>query len=159
MRRRILIGVATIFALLVVLALGASQFRLSALQEPGAVETYAATAAKRWFVGQGAREVEVPTVVDEAKGVARGKLLYGANCSFCHGVEGKRPLQFGLWMYPRSPDLNESLIRQWTDAELFWIIQNGIRMTGMPGFDHILPDEDIAALTRYLRSLGPPPEE
>ena len=119
MRRRILIGVATIFALLVVLALGASQFRLSALQEPGAVETYAATAAKRWFVGQGAREVEVPTVVDEAKGVARGKLLYGANCSFCHGVEGKRPLQFGLWMYPRSPDLNESLIRQWTDAELF----------------------------------------
>ncbi len=65
-----------------------------------------------------------------------------------------------MWLHdPRSPDLNESLIRQWTDAELFWIIQNGIRMTGMPGFDHILPDEDIAALTRYLRSLGPPPEE
>ena len=158
MKRRIIIVVGTVLVLSTALTLGLSQFRLSALQEPSAIETYFATAAKHWFVAREARYVEIP-FVDDSEGVARGKLLYGANCSFCHGLEGKRTLQFGRWMYPRSPDLNESLMRQWTDAELHWIIQNGIRMTGMPGFEDILSDKDIASLTLFLRTLGPPSED
>ena len=154
MKRRILIVVGVGVGLAAVLAFAASQFRLSALPDPGAVETYVATEAKHWLVGQGARDVEIPAV-DVTEGIARGKLLFGANCSFCHGLEGKRGLQFGLWMYPRSPDLNESLIREWTDEEVYWIIKNGIRLTGMPGFDAILADEEIAGLTHYMRSLGP----
>ena len=62
-------------------------------------------------------------------------------------------------MSPRAPDLSTSLVRQWTDTELFWIIKNGIRMTGMPGFDRIHSDEEIVDLVWYVRSLGQFSEE
>ena len=154
MRRRIFIFAVPVLLLLVLLALVATRFRLSALEEPGSAETYIASAAKHWFVGRGARSVELPVVVDEAESVARGGGIYGASCSFCHGIEGRRPIDVGLWMSPRAPDLSASLVRQWTDAELFWIIRNGIRMTGMPGFDQMHSDEETVDLVRYLRSLG-----
>ena len=62
-------------------------------------------------------------------------------------------------MSPRAPDLGPSLLGEWTDAEFFWIVKNGIRMTGMPGFEEIHSDEEIADLVRYLRSLGQLPGE
>ncbi len=44
------------------------------------------------------------------------------------------PSDTGLAMYPRASDLGSADVQAWSDAELFWIIQNGIRLTGMPGF-------------------------
>ena len=55
--------------------------------------------------------------------------------------------------------LNASLVRQWMDVELVWIIKNGTRMTGMPGYDQIHSDEEIVDLVRYLRSLGQSSDE
>ncbi len=110
MRRRILIVAAPVLLLLVLLALVATRFRLSALKGPGAVETYMASAAKRWFVARGARSIKLPVVVDDAESVARGRGIYGASCSFCHGLEGRRPIDVGLWMSPRAPDLSGSLV-------------------------------------------------
>ena len=57
-------------------------------------------------------------------------------------------------MYPRAPELDSDEVQRWTDAELFWIIKNGLRMTGMPAFAHIHSDDEIADLARYVRSLG-----
>ena len=62
-------------------------------------------------------------------------------------------------MSPRAPELDRSLLGEWTDAELFWIIKNGIRMTGMPGFDEIHSDDEIGDLVRYLRSVDQLPGE
>ncbi len=159
MRRRILIFAVPVLLLLVFFALFATRFHLSALEEPSSAETYIASAAKRWFVGRGARNVDLPVVVDEAESVARGGGIYGASCSFCHGIGGRRPIDVGLWMSPRAPDLSASLVRRWTDAELFWIIKNGIRMTGMPGFDEIHSDQETVDVLRYLRSLDQSSEE
>lgn len=158
-RRRSLIVAAAVLVLLVLLALVATRFRLSALQDPGAVETYLASAAKRWFVERGARSVKLPVVVDDADSIGRGSVVYGASCSFCHGIEGRRPIDVGLWMYPRAPEMNAWLVGQWSNVELFWIIKNGIRMTGMPGFEQIHSDEEIVDLVHYLRSLSQPSEE
>ncbi len=158
MRRWILIVAVPVVILLVLLVLFTTQFRLSSLQGPGAVETYLATAAKRWFVKRGARSVELPVAVDEGESVARGQAIYGSSCSFCHGIGGRRPIDVGLWMSPRAPELDRSLLGESTDAELFWIIKNGVRMTGMPGFDEILSDDEIGDLVRYLRSVGRSPD-
>lgn len=57
-------------------------------------------------------------------------------------------------MYPRASDLGSAGVQQWSDAELFWIIQNGIRLTGMPGFGKSLSDDQIWPLVDYIRSLG-----
>lgn len=60
-------------------------------------------------------------------------------------------------MYPRAPDLGSMVVQRWTDAELFWIIKNGIRPTGMPGFAHIHSDAEIWNLVHFVRSLGRAP--
>jgi mono/diheme cytochrome c family protein len=44
-------------------------------------------------------------------------------------------------------------VQQYSDPELFWIVKNGIRLSGMPGFGKVESDEHIWDLVRYLRTL------
>jgi mono/diheme cytochrome c family protein len=50
-------------------------------------------------------------------------------------------------------------VQEWPDRKLFWIIKNGIRLTGMPGFGKLHSDKDIWSLVRYVRGLGAQPQE
>jgi len=56
-------------------------------------------------------------------------------------------------MYPRVPSLASPEVQQYSDAELFWIIQNGNRFTGMGAFGKSLTDSQIWDLVRFIRSL------
>ena len=137
----------------------ASQFSLSALNEPGRVETYVATAAKRWFVGRSARGPMPPAPPNDALSRAGGQMVFGAECASCHGQDGRTPTDVGRWMYPRTLDLSSAEVQQWSDAELFWIIKNGIRLSGMPGFGRIHSDDQIWHLVHYVRTMGPAPKK
>ena len=57
-------------------------------------------------------------------------------------------------MYPRVLDLSSPAVQRMSDQELFWVIKNGIRLSGMPGFGRIQSDEQIWQLTYYVRSLN-----
>ena len=60
----------------------------------------------------------------------------------------------GLSMYPPAPALDAAPIQRYSDAELFWITKNGIRLTGMPGFGKVYSDEQIWHIAHFIRSLG-----
>lgn len=72
----------------------------------------------------------------------------------CHGEDGRSPTVTGLSMYPPAPALNAAHVQQYSDAELFWITKNGIRLTGMPGFGKVYSDEQIWDIAHFIRSLG-----
>ena len=59
----------------------------------------------------------------------------------------------GLSMYPPAPPLDATPIQQYSDAELFWITKNGIRLTGMPGFGKVYSDQQIWHIVHFIRSL------
>jgi hypothetical protein len=59
-------------------------------------------------------------------------------------------------MYPRAADLTTGDAQSYTDQELFWIIKNGIRLSGMPAFGKVEPDEHIWDLVLYIRVLPKP---
>jgi len=59
-------------------------------------------------------------------------------------------------MYPRAADLTSRDTQSYTDQELFWIIKNGIRLSGMPAFGKVEPDEHIWDLVFYVRTLPKP---
>jgi mono/diheme cytochrome c family protein len=61
-----------------------------------------------------------------------GQRIYVQSCALCHGTDAHGHTDLGRAMYPPVMDLTLPLVQRWTDAELFWIIQNGVRMTGMP---------------------------
>ncbi len=155
-------GLLIVLLVLLLIAAGvifaAYQFGLSALNEPGRVETYLATKAKLWIVGRSARGPLPPAPPNDNKSLAVGQMVFGGECAVCHGNDGRKPTDIGRWMYPRTLDLASPEVQQWSDAELFWIIKNGIRLSGMPGFGKIHSDEQIWHLVHYVRSLGTQPQ-
>ena len=136
-----------------------SRLSLSALDEPGFLETYAASKAKRWMVSRSARGPLPLAPRDDAASLPRGRMLFVGRCAPCHGMDGRTPTDMGQRMYPRTPDLSSPAAQQWSDAELFWIIKHGIRLSGMPALGNTYPDEQYWHIVRYVRTLGGQPKQ
>lgn len=130
-----------------------SQISLSALPEPGNMETYLATRARHILVRRGSREALPPAPSNLAASIEEGDKLYGTECGDCHGLDGHKPTDAGRWMYPRAADLISPEAQQYSDRELFWIVKNGIRLSGMPAFGRVETDEHIWNLVNYARTL------
>lgn len=83
-----------------------------------------------------------------------GRASYIGSCSVCHGPNGDGKGVFGDSIYPPATDLRAHDTQEKSDAELFWIVKNGLSFAGMPGFGNQYRDEDIWNLVTYTRSLG-----
>ena len=154
MRRCAGLAVALCVVFFLALLVLAFAFNPSALSEPGKVETDAATTALRILVWRRAsREVIPPAPADRQVSVDEGDKLFGIDCADCHGDNGHTPTDEGRWMYPRAANLISSQVQQYSDRELFWIVKNGIRLSGMPAFGKVETDEHIWNLIEYLRTL------
>jgi len=137
----------------VLIGFGLLHFSLTSLDEPGFLETHVATAAKRALIRFASRHESPPPPVEAGGNVESGRTHYGLNCGICHGVDGRSQTPSGRWMYPRAADLTSNRVQSYSDQELFWIINNGIRFTGMPGFGKVETANDIWGLVRYVRTL------
>jgi mono/diheme cytochrome c family protein len=131
----------------------ASQFNLSALPEPGNTETFLATKAKHFLVRIASRGEIPPSPTDMKASLAEGDKLFGTDCSECHGNSGRKPTDAGRWMYPRAADLGSTEVQSYSDRELFWIVKNGIRLSGMPAFGRVESDQNIWDLIHFVRTL------
>lgn len=152
MKRWILAAVLVVLSVLVVI-FAFTQFDLSALQEPGKAETFLATQAKRILIYKNSRSGIPSPPNNLPASIEQGETLYGTDCAMCHGSDGHTLTDNGRWMYPRASDLTSASVQQYSDPELFWIIKNGIRFSGMPGFGRVESDEHIWDLVRYIRTL------
>ncbi len=151
MRKLVIAGIAVL--VLVAAVAAASQFTLSALPEPGRTETFLATKAKHYLVSRSSREGIPPAPVDRQAAIKEGDRLFGTECAACHGLSGHSPTDAGRWMYPRAADLTSRDVQSYSDQELFWIIKNGIRLSGMPAFGKVESDEHVWDLVLYVRAL------
>ena len=150
--KRWILAVVVVLVLAAVI-LGLTQARLDALQEPGQVETFLATIVKHLLVRRSSREGIPPAPTNLQESIAEGDKLYATDCSMCHGADGHTPTDSGRWMYPRASDLTSPEVQQYSDRELFWIVKNGIRLSGMPAFGKVESDEHIWNLAHYVRTL------
>ena len=151
MRLRILWTVVGLVAALAVTAL--MRFNLSALQAPGPIETALSYHAKRFFISQASRRGIPPRPTDTKTSIKNGGTHYGLDCSVCHSDDGRGQREPGQWEYPRAADLTSKRVQNYSDQELFWIVQNGIRFTGMPAFAKVETPDHIWDLVNYVRTL------
>ena len=150
MKKYIIAGVVVVVAL----AVGTvKRFTLSALPEPGQTETFLATEAKRFLVHKGSRRGIPPAPLDRQTAIKEGDRLFRRECASCHGTSGYDLTDAGRWMYPRAADLTSRDSQSYSDREVFWIIKNGVRMSGMPAFGRVESDEHIWDLVFYVRNL------
>lgn len=84
--------------------------------------------------------------------VREGFRQYDEMCIICHGAPGKEQTDINKGLRPNPPNLAERE-KRWNSAELFWIIKNGIKMTGMPAFGPTHPDEVIWNIVGFIRRL------
>jgi cytochrome c553 len=81
-----------------------------------------------------------------------GAAHFHSGCAFCHGAPGIPISPVAQSMLPPPPNLSTSM-REWHDRELFWIIKNGIKYTGMPAWVAEQRDDEVWALVAFLRRL------
>jgi mono/diheme cytochrome c family protein len=153
MKRWILIVFAAFLIGALLVIVGLAQIKIDALQEPGQLETVLASRAKHILVGWRSRGGIPPAPTNLQASIEEGDKFFGADCAACHGTDGRTPTDAGRWMYPRAADLTSSDVQGYSNAELFWIIKNGIRLSGMPAFGRVEPDEHIWNLVHYVRAL------
>lgn len=134
-----------------------SQFSLSAIPEPGKIETRMAALARHFYVWAGSHDPIPNPPEDSGASIDQGDKLYGTECADCHGLDGRTPTDAGRWMYPRAADLTSREVHQYSDRELFWIVKNGIRLSGMPAFGNVESNEHIWDLVHYVRTLRASP--
>jgi mono/diheme cytochrome c family protein len=151
MRSRMAWAIFVLVVVLIVIAL--MSFNLTAQREPGPAETRLANLSKRYFIYRASRHGIPPRPQDTKASIERGASHYGLDCSVCHADDGRSQRPLGQGMYPRASDLTSKQVQSYSDQELFWIIQNGIRFTGMPAFGDVETPDHVWDLVNYVRTL------
>jgi mono/diheme cytochrome c family protein len=126
---------------------------VSAKATPTALEVMMARKARHMALPSSARTLHNP-VTASAENLRDGRLHFADHCAICHGNEGSCDTMMGSGLYPKPPDLRREETQKLSDGELFWIIENGVRFTGMPAFSsrHSSP-EDTWKLVQFIRHL------
>src|ERR1700735_352470 len=122
-------------------------------KHPSQGETSLANAAKDVSIPLEAGKMTNP-VPDTDEVVSQGQEVFLGSCAQCHGADARGDTNVGRNMYPPAMDLSSAHVQHWSDAELFWIIQNGVRLTGMPSWKSSISDTDTWRLTRYIHNLS-----
>ena len=146
-----LLAFATV-VLVVAGALAAVRRGFSARDQPSALETYVARTARNMAVPSKAGKEKNPFPAS-AELIAEAKAHFADHCAICHANDGSGNTEIGRNLYPKAPDMRLSETQSLTDGELYYIIHNGIRLTGMPAWGKDGQDEDSWKLVLFVRHL------
>jgi mono/diheme cytochrome c family protein len=124
----------------------------SALATPSAIEELAATTARRMAVPSGYRRLRNP-VTPSTENIHRGMEHFADHCATCHANDGSGQTIFGKGMYPKPPDLRTATSQNKSDGELYYTIQNGVRLSGMPAFSDLHTPEMTWRLILFIRHI------
>ncbi len=99
------------------------------------------------------RDVKTPPMADPAL-APKGAATYNEACIPCHGAPGISARPFSQGLYPAPANLlSGSIQSEWEDAQLYWIAENGLKLTGMPSFGSTYEKNEIAAVIAFVRRL------
>jgi mono/diheme cytochrome c family protein len=150
---------AFIGALAIVVAIAAAVFFFGGFYSIAATEAdtggvaWALIHVRQASIDRHATETPPGSLDDPAKVRAGARAYTERGCVGCHGGPGAQWAKFSEGLNPGPPDLKE-VVGNLQPRELFWVIKNGIKMTGMPSFGAIgVPDAEIWSIVAFLKKL------
>jgi mono/diheme cytochrome c family protein len=155
MKRGTLILLLVLLAIGLAIAAAASILHngLSAHATPTGLETMLARNARRLSIPSDARSARNP-IASSPDVLREARLHFADHCAICHGNDGSADSMMGHGLYPKPPDLRQPASQNLSDGEIFWIIENGVRFTGMPAFGgQPGSQEDSWKLVLFIRHL------
>lgn len=99
-----------------------------------------------------ARDTANPYAADRAA-IEEGLRHFKEMCLHCHGAPGVAPASWSRGMQPEPPPLDHEAVQSRSDGELHYIIEHGVRMTGMPPFGEDHSQKDLWSLVAFIRQL------
>jgi mono/diheme cytochrome c family protein len=133
---------------------------ISARPEPSQLEASLARTARKYAIPRAERSRANP-ILETGGSIRAGMEHWADHCATCHGNDGSGETSIGRALYPRAPDMRRSDTQNLTDGELFYIIENGVKLTGMPAWTTGTPEGEQASwhLVNFIRHLPELTEE
>jgi len=127
---------------------------VSARPAPSSMEAFAAHRLRAWAIPSAAAARTNP-VPESPEVLAEGLAHFADHCSICHANDGSGKTTLGQGLSPRAPDLRLPATQQLSDGTLFYIIENGVKLTGMPAWGTGTAEGEAASwrLVRFIRHL------
>ncbi len=150
----------TVLVVLAIVVLGGIGFMYSGAYDVSASKPdkglirWALVTTQRHSVHRGVESlkgIQVPNLEDP-KRIQTGLVHYHEMCTTCHGAPGVNISEIGQGLNPDPPELSDI----WKDEpqETFWVVKNGIKMTGMPSFGVTHTDDEIWDIVAFVRKMG-----
>ena len=124
----------------------------SALATPSAIEELAATTARKLAVPSAYRQLRNP-IPPSTENIRGGMEHFAFHCAPCHSNDGGGQTVFGRGLYPKPPDLRAAGTQNKSDGELYYTIDNGVRLSGMPAFSGTHTAAQTWRLVLFIRHL------
>ena len=146
------VAVAGIVAVVVAIAvIYSGVINISALHRENALTRWVLHNTMEKSVERRAARISVPASHDQET-LREGFSHFREMCVTCHGAPGIERSEIGKGLRPRAPDLAEAG-EELSEAEVYWIVGNGIRMTGMPAFAPTHNEKQLWGLAAFVRGL------
>jgi mono/diheme cytochrome c family protein len=150
---------ATIGALAIVIGIGAATFffggffNVAGTNEDPSIVRWALIQVRTASINRHAQD-QPPASLNDPSSVQEGAKVYATlGCSTCHGAPGVEWAKFSEGLHPDPPDLKK-IVDDRSPAQLFWVVKNGINMTGMPSFALAgAKDPEIWSVVAFLKKL------
>ncbi len=128
---------------------------VSARPEPSGIEKRAALFMRSWLTPSTYKGLKNP-VSDTEENFVAAREHFADHCASCHGNDGSGHTEMGRGLYPKAPDMRLPRTQELSDGEIFYFIENGIRLTGMPAWTTGTPEGERASwqLVNFIRRLS-----
>lgn len=163
MKSFIILSLAAVLA--VVFALGSGAYNMGASDKHWAITEKVITWVRESSIKAHAKDLVVPTI-DETEIATTGADHYNSMCIICHLAPGLEPTELSIGLYPQAPEFYERAPvadmedKLYQTKKYFWVIKNGIKMTGMPAWGATHDDESIWVIAKFVLKLhGMTPEQ
>jgi mono/diheme cytochrome c family protein len=124
----------------------------SARDNPSALEAFVARTARKLSISASERDARNP-FTPTAEVLSEARAHFADHCATCHANDGSGKTEIGQNLYPKPPDMRQSETQNLTDGQIYYIIHNGIRLTGMPAWGGPGKDDDSWKLVLFIQHL------
>src|SRR4051794_39144672 len=153
-----------LIALVILVIIAASGWYLfargfSARTAPNRIEAFIAPRLRNIAIPREAKDAKNPVAASSAV-MSEAMAHFADHCAICHGTDGAGRTHIADGLYPKPPDMKQAATQNLSDGELYYIIRNGVRFTGMPAFGEASDDDDqdswkLVVFIRHLPTMTP----
>ena len=147
-----ILATLAILGLLVLVFPFSGFYNVSATAGHSGVEEWYLSTLSRHSIQTRANGIAVPANLSDSTTVVRGSIEFVEMCQTCHGGPGVERSVTGQGMAPQPPNLSEDA-PEWHPNEIYWILENGIKMAGMPAYGPTHSDEELWELVAFVERL------